>query len=112
MGIGQKKENLGPVPSNKRPKIGETLMVGPSVASRNRQPLSNSNAAHASQPAAADPNGAAGAAGSDAIEFSSREDVERLLNEKMKGKNKNDYKVYFSTRCLGKFRSCEFLLFF
>lgn len=28
-----------------------------------------------------------------AVEFSGREDVERLLNEKMKGKSKNDYKV-------------------
>ncbi|RRT53437.1 hypothetical protein GW17_00015453, partial [Ensete ventricosum] len=28
-----------------------------------------------------------------AVEFESREDVERLLGEKMKGKNKNDYKV-------------------
>lgn len=66
-------------------------MVGPNVSSRGRQPLSNANGGPTQLPAAAPP----AAAGSDAnaIEFNSREDVERVLNEKMKGKNKNDYKV-------------------
>jgi kinesin family member C1 len=47
------------------------------VASAGRQPL-----APASQPPAEEP-----------IVFTAREDVDNLLNEKMKGKNKMDYKV-------------------
>ena len=68
----------------------------PNFSSRGRQPLSNSNAGPTPAPGA-DP---AAAAGSDAnvVEFNSREDVERLLNEKMKGKNKNDYKVILKHR--------------
>lgn len=69
---------------------------------RSRPVLSVVNAgatAGAGDPAAAD-----GANGGVGIEFSSREDVERLLNEKMKGKNKNDFKVniiksLFNLRC-------------
>lgn len=41
--------------------------------------------------AAAAPRSDAGS--TDGIVFGSREDVERLLAEKMKGKNKHDYKV-------------------
>lgn len=40
------------------------------------------------------------------IEFSSREDVERLLGEKMKGKNRNDFKVI----CFGPFCGFFYLL--
>ena len=44
------------------------------------------------EPPAAASDGGSEAAGS-VVEFSGREDVERLLAEKMKGKSKNDYKV-------------------
>ncbi|CAL9120308.1 unnamed protein product [Musa textilis] len=51
------------------------------------------------------------AAGSDGgsasgIEFSSREDVERLLAEKMKGKTKNDFKSEQMIEYIKKFRIC------
>ncbi|CAO2152955.1 unnamed protein product [Urochloa humidicola] len=37
------------------------------------------------------------------VEFSGREDVQRLLAEKMKGKSKNDYKVGFRADSIGVF---------
>jgi kinesin family protein C1 len=46
-------------------------------------------------PAPSEGGSEAGAA-APAVEFSGRDDVERLLAEKMKGKSKNDYKVHFS----------------
>ena len=46
-----------------------------------------------SMPADSGGGGAAEAAPAPVIEFSGREDVERLLAEKMKGKSKNDFKV-------------------
>ena len=48
-------------------------------------------AAAAASPPSIDPSSAA----SDCVDFSCREEVDRLLNEKMKGKNKTDYKVDF-----------------
>ena len=41
----------------------------------------------------ADSGGGGAAEAAPVIEFSGREDVERLLAEKMKGKSKNDFKV-------------------
>lgn len=99
MGIAQRKQNIGPVSSSKRQKVADSPMVGPNVSGRGRQPLSNSNSVSNQPPpaaaAAADPNAAPGQ-DVNVAEFNSREDVDRLLNEKMKGKNKNDYKVNFT----------------
>ncbi|OAY63642.1 Kinesin-1 [Ananas comosus] len=85
-----KKENLDEGRADKRRKVAVGKMVGATSNLRSRPVLSVVNAgatAGAGDPAAAD-----GANGGVGIEFSSREDVERLLNEKMKGKNKNDFK--------------------
>nr|XP_009393338.1 PREDICTED: kinesin-5-like isoform X3 [Musa acuminata subsp. malaccensis] len=89
----KRKENVDEASLDKRRRVvaGKT---GASPNDRGRQVLSAVNAGP-------DPVGnrdqVAPAEGSDggnvaAIEFESREDVERLLGEKMKGKNKNDYK--------------------
>ncbi|CAL9185634.1 unnamed protein product [Musa hybrid cultivar] len=91
--LHQRKENVDEASLDKRRRVvaGKT---GASPNDRGRQVLSAVNAGP-------DPVGnrdqVAPAEGSDggnvaAIEFESREDVERLLGEKMKGKNKNDYK--------------------
>jgi kinesin family member C1 len=55
--------------------------------------LNNAEANGGTPSVPADGGGAAEAA--PVIEFSGREDVERLLAEKMKGKSKNDFKVGF-----------------
>ncbi|CAL9116197.1 unnamed protein product [Musa acuminata var. zebrina] len=91
--LQRRKENVDEASLDKRRRVvaGKT---GASPNDRGRQVLSAVNAGP-------DPVGnrdqVAPAEGSDggnvaAIEFESREDVERLLGEKMKGKNKNDYK--------------------
>lgn len=77
-------------------------MVGAATAgSRKGQEPAATNGAATAGPSAvgSDPP----FAGGEVLEFSSREDVDRLLNEKMKGKNKTDYKVeilLFSTKNL------------
>ncbi|CAL9197255.1 unnamed protein product [Musa hybrid cultivar] len=79
----QKKENLGETtPIDKRRK-----MVSPASNGRApRQVLSSVNAGPNPGDQASDGGSSSG------VEFGSREDVEKLLGEKMKGKNKNDYK--------------------
>ncbi|XP_010931849.1 kinesin-like protein KIN-14H isoform X2 [Elaeis guineensis] len=91
-----KKDNLDEAPVDKRRKIGVGKMVGPATNLRARQVLSTVNAGpnpggHGDHAAGTAPSSDAGSNGG-GIEFGSREDVERLLGEKMKGKNKNDYK--------------------
>ncbi|XP_072956120.1 kinesin-like protein KIN-14N isoform X3 [Typha angustifolia] len=84
-----RKENLDEAPADKRRKVAVGKMVGAANNIRSRSVLSAVNGG---------PNGgvgdpaAAAAAVNQEIEFNSREDVERLLGEKMKGKNKNDFK--------------------
>ncbi|XP_074557511.1 kinesin-like protein KIN-14N [Curcuma longa] len=85
-----RKENQDEAPLEKRRRVvGKTVAQSSSV--RGRQVLSSTNAGpdptvtrDQAAPAEA-PDGAG-------VEFSSREDVENLLGEKMKGKNKNDFK--------------------
>lgn len=88
----QKKENLDEAtPIDKRRVAALGKMVGPNSVPRvPRQVLSSVNAGSTT----GDQNNSGSDAGSTVgIEFGSREDVERLLCEKMKGKNKNDFKV-------------------
>ncbi|KAJ0972433.1 hypothetical protein J5N97_020392 [Dioscorea zingiberensis] len=92
-----KKENaLDEAPLDKRRKIVVGKMVAPSTNLRGRLVLSAVNAGpnlgHGADRKTAAVAGSDGGSSGGGIEFSSREDVERLLNEKMKGKNKNDYK--------------------
>uniref|UniRef100_A0A6V7QUD3 Kinesin-like protein n=1 Tax=Ananas comosus var. bracteatus TaxID=296719 RepID=A0A6V7QUD3_ANACO len=84
-----KKENLDELPVDKRRRIAVGKMVGPARA---RSVLSalNAGANHGDSAAAAVSTDAGSSGGR--MEFGSREDVERLLAEKMKGKSKNDYK--------------------
>ncbi|XP_042468276.1 kinesin-like protein KIN-14N [Zingiber officinale] len=85
-----RKENQDEAPLDKRRRlVGKT--VTQSSNARGRQLLTSINAGpdptvtrDQAAPAEA-PDGAG-------VEFSSREDVENLLGEKMKGKNKNDFK--------------------
>uniref|UniRef100_A0A453D1Z8 Uncharacterized protein n=1 Tax=Aegilops tauschii subsp. strangulata TaxID=200361 RepID=A0A453D1Z8_AEGTS len=76
----QKKENLGSL----RRGMGYNAPPRRNVLSA----INNGGGANA-EPAPSE-------AGSEApaFEFSGREDVDRLLSEKMKGKSKNDYKVF------------------
>lgn len=80
----QKKENLG----NARRGMG--VKPGP-----RRNVLSAINNGGGTNSDTASVDGGEGGAGPAApvIEFTGREDVERLLAEKMKGKSKTDYKV-------------------
>ncbi|KAL6844533.1 hypothetical protein ACP4OV_026206 [Aristida adscensionis] len=82
-GPDQKKENLGSV------RRGEGFKVMPR---RNVLSAINNGAANGGAPSAQADMGGAGAAAAPVIEFSGREDVERLLAEKMKGKGKTDFK--------------------
>ncbi|XP_038973079.1 kinesin-like protein KIN-14H isoform X1 [Phoenix dactylifera] len=91
-----KKENLDEAPVDKRRKIRVGRMVCPATNPHARQVLSTVNAGpnpggHGDHGAGAAPSSDGGSSGG-GVEFTSREDVERLLGEKMKGKNKNDYK--------------------
>ncbi|EHA8587297.1 kinesin-like protein KIN-14H [Cocos nucifera] len=91
-----KKENLDEAPVDKRRKIGIGKMVCPATNPRARQVLSTVNAGpnpgwHGDHGTGAAPSSEGGSSGG-GVEFASRGDVERLLGEKMKGKNKNDYK--------------------
>ncbi|KAJ0961331.1 hypothetical protein J5N97_000636 [Dioscorea zingiberensis] len=92
-----KKENaLDEAPLDKRRKIVVGKMVAPSTNLRGRSVLSAVNAGpnlgHGADRKTAAVVGSDGGSSGGGIEFTSREDVERLLSEKMKGKNKNDYK--------------------
>ncbi|XP_072986443.1 kinesin-like protein KIN-14N [Typha latifolia] len=80
-----RKENLDEAPADKRRKVAVGKMVGAANNIRSRSVLSAVNGG------VGDPAAAAAAVNQE-IEFNSREDVERLLGEKMKGKNKNDFK--------------------
>ncbi|XP_042490164.1 kinesin-like protein KIN-14C isoform X2 [Macadamia integrifolia] len=83
-----KKDNIDEIPIDKRRKIGSGKMVGPANSGRTRQAFSVVNAGQdlaAGYPASTASSECGG------IEFT-LEDVEALLNEKMKGKNKFDYK--------------------
>ena len=84
----QKKENAG---------LARREMGYRSTPRRNVLSALNNGEANGGTPA--DGGGAAGGAAEAApvIEFSGREDVERLLAEKMKGKSKNDFKVGFGS---------------
>jgi hypothetical protein len=75
----QKKENLGSV------RRGMGFKVTPS-----RNVLSAINNGAANDGASSD---GGGPPAPPVVEFTGREDVERLLAEKMKGKGKNDFKV-------------------
>ncbi|KAJ0972431.1 hypothetical protein J5N97_020390 [Dioscorea zingiberensis] len=92
-----KKENaLDEAPLDKRRKIVVGKMVAPSTNLRGRSVLSAVNAGpnlgHGADRKTAAVVGSDGGSSGGGIEFTSREDVDRLLSEKMKGKNKNDYK--------------------
>lgn len=86
----QKKDNFDEIPVDKRRKIGGTKMVGQAASGRTRQAFSVVNVAQDLSMR----SDSAGNGGSDygSVDFS-KEDVEALLNEKMKGKYKSDYKV-------------------
>ncbi|RRT48141.1 hypothetical protein B296_00036907 [Ensete ventricosum] len=86
------KEILDEAPLDKRHRFGVMgTMVGPATNPRTTRPvLSSVNGGPNSGDQAAAGSDGGSASG---IEFSSREDVERLLAEKMKGKTKNDFKV-------------------
>ncbi|WOL03427.1 kinesin-5-like isoform X4 [Canna indica] len=88
----KRKENLDEAPLDKRRRVAVGKPTAPAANTRARQVLSSVNAC--SDPVAhGNPvEGSDGASGAGGVEFSSREDVERLLGEKMKGKNKNDFK--------------------
>ncbi|XP_073003337.1 kinesin-like protein KIN-14H [Typha latifolia] len=91
-----KKENLEETPVDKRRRIVAGKMVGPATNPRARPVLSAINGGpNPGGPTSGDytRNAASLDGGSSSgLEFTSREDVERLLAEKMKGKNKTDYK--------------------
>ncbi|KAK1304895.1 Kinesin-5 [Acorus calamus] len=99
----RKKENLDEPPLDKRRKIGGK-MVGPANAAgrAQRQVFSDVNA---------DPNQTAGSGasdcGGDRVEFT-REDVVALLNEKMKAKDKLNYKerTEFTNQYIKKLKTC------
>jgi len=80
--LPQKKENAGTA----RREMG--LKVAP-----RRNVLSAINNGEANGGAPSAPADGGGAEAAPVVEFSGREDVERLLAEKMKGKSKNDFKV-------------------
>ncbi|KAJ8477062.1 hypothetical protein OPV22_020789 [Ensete ventricosum] len=86
-----KKEILDEAPLDKRHRFGVMgTMVGPATNPRTTRPvLSSVNGGPNSGDQAAAGSDGGSASG---IEFCSREDVERLLAEKMKGKTKNDFK--------------------
>ncbi|XP_058091957.1 kinesin-like protein KIN-14D [Magnolia sinica] len=87
-----KKENLDVIPPlDKRQKVGVGKMVGPANGVRGRQVFSVVNAAQALSGNDLMANGSSECGSSGGFEFT-REDVEALLNEKMKGKNKFDHK--------------------
>jgi kinesin family protein C1 len=84
----QKKENAGTA----RREMGFKVTPRRNVLSA----INNGGANGGAPSAPADGGGGGGGGGAEAapvVEFSGREDVERLLAEKMKGKSKNDYKV-------------------
>lgn len=87
-----KKENLEEIPLDKRRKVGIGKMVGQANNVRSRQVFSVVNAGHDlnSGDLMANGNSDCGSSGG-GVELT-REDVEALLNERMKGKNKFDYK--------------------
>ncbi|KAJ4980406.1 hypothetical protein NE237_031243 [Protea cynaroides] len=84
-----RKDNLAEVPIDKRRKIGFGKMVGETSSTRTRRVFSAANAGQ-DHVTASDPASAASSQ-CGCIEFT-LEDVEALLNEKMKGKTKFDYK--------------------
>ncbi|XP_077253991.1 kinesin-like protein KIN-14D [Tasmannia lanceolata] len=87
-----RKENLDEIPVDKRRKIGISKMVGPANNVRTRQAFSVVNSGPdlgGGRDPTANATSECGSGGS--VEFT-REDVESLLNEKMKGKNKFDHK--------------------
>ncbi|KAJ6853397.1 kinesin-like protein KIN-14H [Iris pallida] len=87
---GNNKETVDELPLDKRRRIGVGKMVVPS--SRPRQVLSAINGGPASG-GLGEPAHSMGSDGaSSGVDFSCREDVERVLAEKMKGKNKMDFK--------------------
>ncbi|XP_062185121.1 kinesin-like protein KIN-14H isoform X2 [Phragmites australis] len=94
-----KKENLG------TPRRG----MGFKVASpRNVLSAINNGAANGGAPSAQADGGGSGAEAAPVVEFSGREDAERLLAEKMKGKSKNDFKgrVDQMSEYIKKLRAC------
>ncbi|OVA13153.1 Kinesin [Macleaya cordata] len=84
-----KKDNFDEIPLDKRRKIGSAKMVGQANSGRTRQAFSVVNVAQDLSMR----SDSAGNGGSEcgSVEFT-KEDVEALVNEKMKGKNKFDYK--------------------
>ncbi|XP_058072886.1 kinesin-like protein KIN-14D [Magnolia sinica] len=84
------KENIEEIPPlDKRRKIGIGKMVGPANSTRHRQAFSAINAGQdTADPTAA---GISDCGSGASVEFT-KEMIESLLNEKMKGKNKFDYK--------------------
>lgn len=86
----QRKDNLDDVPIDKRRRIGSGRMVGPANSGRTRQAFSALNVGQ-DLGSVGNPAGN-GSSDCSAIEFT-KEDVEALLNEKIKGKTKFDFKV-------------------
>ncbi|XP_010247011.1 PREDICTED: kinesin-like protein KIN-14D [Nelumbo nucifera] len=84
-----KKDSIDEVPIDKRRKIGSGKMVGPATTGRTRQAFSVVNAGQ--DPAVTSDYISNASSDCGGIEFT-KEVVEALLNEKMKGKNKFDYK--------------------
>ncbi|KAJ4976983.1 hypothetical protein NE237_002089 [Protea cynaroides] len=84
-----RKDNPDEVPIDKRRKIGSGKMVGQANSGRTRLAFSVVNAGQ-DLASTADPSSTASSE-CGGVEFTV-EDVEALLNEKMKGKNKFDYK--------------------
>ncbi|CAL5029857.1 unnamed protein product [Urochloa decumbens] len=95
-----KKENAGTA----RREMGFKVTPRRNVLSA----INNGDANGGAPSAPADGGGGGGAEAAPVIEFSGREDVERLLAEKMKGKSKNDYKgrVEQMSDYIKKLRAC------
>ncbi|XXG59350.1 hypothetical protein AAC387_Pa04g1452 [Persea americana] len=101
-----KKENLDEIPVDKRRRVGVGKMVGQANGVRSRQVFSVVNAGADLGDPVANGNSDCGSSGG-GVEFT-KEDVEALLNEKMKGKNKFDYKGKSEqmTEYIKKLRAC------
>lgn len=88
---------------DKRQKIGISKMVGPANGSRTRQAFTVVNGGLDLHMAGGPGPGSSAGSECGSVEFT-REDVEALLNEKMKTKNK------FNLKVIGYFRVLRFKL--
>lgn len=93
------------MPPDKRRKIGSARSAGVATVGRGRQPLAAVNNRQDVVASASDMGGAEGLE-CERVEFT-KEEVEALLNEKVKGK-KFDVKVWFLLVCFSLGYFCAF----